>query len=266
MSWAIPAPWAAQLEVFILLLARALGLFAVAPIFRGTGVPPLVRMGLAGVTAALLVGPAGDRVASAVGPLFEAGPWAFGVLAGEFAVGAALGFVVALFVSAVQVAGQLMDLPLGFGMVNVLDPQTGTYAPVLGQFQSVLAMLVFFGVNAHHAVLRALAASYGSIPPGGPVASIPLPAVVAAFGDAFALGVRLAIPLVAAAFLTDVALAVVSRAVPQINVFITGFPLKIMVGMAMLALVLPAYVALLAFAFGDGGSMMRAIAAVLGGR
>src|SRR5690606_402059 len=108
--------------------------------------------------------------------------------------------------------------------------------------------------------------SYGSIPPGGPVASIPLPAVVAAFGDAFALGVRLAIPLVAAAFLTDVALAVVSRAVPQINVFITGFPLKIMVGMAMLALVLPAYVALLAFAFGDGGSMMRAIAAVLGGR
>src|SRR5690606_32066787 len=200
VSWAIPAPWAAQLEVCILLLARALGLCAVAPIFRGAGVPPLVRMGLAGVTAALLVGPAGDRVASAVGPLFEAGPWAFGVLAGEFAVGAALGFVVALFVSAVQVAGQLMDLPLGFGMVHVLDPQTGTYAPVLGQFQSVLAMLVFFGVNAHHAVLRALAASYGSIPPGGPVASIPLPAVVAAFGDAFALGVRLAIPLVAAAF------------------------------------------------------------------
>lgn len=263
----VPEAWWHAFELFLFVLGRIVGFFVVAPVFGGIGVPAALRIGLAAFTAAVLAGPVGSIAPWPQGAILQGTPWGYLLIAGELLLGAAMGFIVLLFFSAVQIAGQLMDIPLGFGMVNVLDPQTGDHVPVLGQFQFALAMLIFFTVNGHHWLLRAMAESYRLIPVGSAaVTEFHVDAIVAAFSHVFILGARLALPLVAAAFLTDVALAIVSRAVPQINVFITGFPLKVMAGMFVLSIVLPAYVGLLGVTFGDGGDMLRFIGRFLSGR
>lgn len=248
------APWWSSDQLFHLfaLLLRGGGLLLALPLFGGPGVPPHVKAGLAAFLALLLfpVVPAAAAPTEIVELVL--------VVVQELVVGLAMGFVVSLFFYALQVAGQLMDVPIGFGMVNVLDPHFGGQIPILGQFQNMLAVLVFFTINGHHAVLRALAESYVLVPVGaaawdGPVAQV----VVDAVGASFLLGVRIGVPVMAAAFLTDVALGIVNRAVPQINVFITGYPIKIFVGLLVVAVALPIYVSLLAVVFGDGGDMMR---------
>jgi len=246
-------PWFQPEELFhsLFVLMRAGALLLALPLFGGPGVPPHVKIGLGALTA-LLLSPAvkpGPAVSN-VGQLVV-------VVAQEVFVGLSMGFVVALTFYALQVAGYLMDVPIGFGMVNVLDPHFGGQIPILGQFYQTLATLIFFTINGHHAVLRALAASYELIPLGGAAWRGDLAAViVAAVSGTFLLGVRIALPVIAATFLTDVALGIVSRAVPQINVFITGYPVKIAVGMLTLLVAMPVYVAVLGVVFGDGGEMM----------
>jgi len=247
-------PWfqSEQLLRFLFVLMRVTTLLMALPLFGGPGVPLHLRVGLGGLIALLLT--------PAVAPA-PADPGLAEILmtvAQEVFVGLSMGFVVSLTFYALQVAGQLMDVPIGFGMVNVLDPHFGGQVPILGQFYNALATLIFFTVNGPHALLRALAASYERIPLGGGAWRGELvPVVVEAAAGMFALGVRLAVPVLAAAFLTDVALGIVSRAVPQINVFITGYPVKIAVGILTVAVALPLYVAVLGAMFGDNGEMLR---------
>ncbi|HEY8495580.1 MAG TPA: flagellar biosynthetic protein FliR [Limnochordales bacterium] len=247
-------PWFQPEQLFhwLFVFMRAGALLLALPLFGGPGVPPHVKIGLGALTALLL------------SPAVEPGPAVTDlgellvVLAQEVFVGLSMGFVVSLTFHALQVAGYLMDVPIGFGMVNVLDPHFGGQIPILGQFYQTLATLIFFTINGHHAVLRAFAASYELIPLGGAAWRGGLAEViVAAVGGTFSLGVRIALPVIAATFLTDVALGIVSRAVPQINVFITGYPVKILVGMLTLLVAMPVYVAVLGAVFGDGGEMMR---------
>lgn len=241
-----------ELQHFLLILTRVTAMLLALPLFGGPGVPAQVKIGL-GALCALLLMPAvapGPAVAH-VGDLLV-------LVAQEVFVGLSMGFVVSLTFYALQVAGHLMDVPIGFGMVNVLDPHFGGQIPILGQFYNSLATLIFFTINGHHALLRALAASYGIIPLGGAAWHGGLmEVVVGTVAGMFSLGVRIAVPVIAAAFLTDVALGIVSRAVPQINVFITGYPIKIAVGILVVAVALPVYVGLLAAVFGDQGEMMR---------
>lgn len=241
-----------QLFHFLALLLRGGGLLLALPLFGGPGVPPHVKAGLAALLALLLF----PVVPTATAPV-EIVDLVL-VVTRELVVGLGMGFIVSLFFFALQVAGQLMDVPIGFGMVNVLDPHFGGQVPILGQFQNMLAVLVFFTINGHHAVLRAFAESYALVPIGGTVWSGPVAdVVVRTVATTFSLGVRIGLPVMAAAFLTDVALGIVNRAVPQINVFITGYPIKIFVGLLVVAVALPVYVGLLAAVFGDGGDMMR---------
>lgn len=237
---------------FLIIFIRTSGLLAAMPLFGGAGVPIHVRAGLAALVAMVLfpVVPLGPAPVEPVALVLLA--------AQELAVGLAIGFIVALFMYALQVAGQLVDVPIGFGMVNVLDPNFGGQIPIMGQFFNVLAVLLFFVVNGHHVVLRALADSYREIPVGTAAwdGSV-LEAALGAVSAAFLLGVRIALPVMAVTLLTDVALGIVNRAVPQINVFITGYPLKIFLGVLVTAVALPIYVTLLAALFGDGGEMAR---------
>jgi len=223
-------------------------------------------VGFAALVAAVLLGPVQQMLAGL--PVLLGDPVGYLLLlGGELLIGAFLGFIVLLMLVSVQIAGQLLDLPMGFGMVNVLDPQTGAHVPVMGQFKFALALLIFFSVNAHHWLLRALADSYRLLPVGWPVVDeARTRLLIHAMSQAFVLGVRIALPVIAASFLTDVALGIVSRAVPQINVFITGYPVKILAGMAVIVLVIPAYVALLSWVFGEGGEMVRLLWTFLGGR
>lgn len=243
-----------QLYHVLFLLLRVSALLLAVPLFGGPGVPPHVKIGLAGLTALLLVPvvPAGLPPTDLLDVLTTS--------AQEIGVGLGMGFVVSLFFFGLQLAGQLMDVPIGYGMVNVLDPHFGGQVPILGQFQNALAVLVFFTINGHHELFRALADSYALIPIGQAAWHDGLAAVIIqGVTSMFLLGVRIGVPVMAAAFLTDVALGIVNRAVPQINVFITGYPLKIAAGLFTIIIVLPVYVSLLALAFGDRGDMFRTV-------
>ena len=237
------------------------------PLFGSLSVPLLVRIGLAALLAWLLlpvtVGPPGQP-AGLPGIGWTAG-WVL-LAAKEVLVGLVMAWAVQLVFAAVQMAGTLADVPLGFGMVNVIDPHQELHAPLLAGFHSLLAGLLFFVTEGHHVLLRAVAESFrwlpaGALPPGGP----PLEAVVRTFAGSFAAGVQLSLPVVAVSFLADGIMGVLARAVPQINVFITGFSVKIVLGLGVLLLALPWVVGFVGRAFGPGGLLLEWLEGLLGG-
>ncbi|NLJ85093.1 MAG: flagellar type III secretion system protein FliR [Firmicutes bacterium] len=236
---------------FLPAFVRVTGLVMASPIFGGRGVPSQVKIGLSFVTALVLYPVLPDM--DFVGPSV---PAYYVLLGRELLVGIGIGFAVTLVFSAIYLAGQLIDVPMGFGMVNVVDPQSGLQVPIFAQFQYILAALVFLAIRGHHALLQALSASFALIPVGQGMVIGNLPmAVLDIFVRMFYLGVKLSLPLVTGLLLLDIALGIVARAVPQINVFVVGFPAKILVGMALFILVLPAYVAFLTRMFGGQGDL-----------
>lgn len=239
------------------ILLRISSFLLAVPLF-GPGVPSLAKLGLS-VLLTLLIRPAVN-----VPPLPEELLGYALVIVSEVAVGIALGLVVQAIVGAVYVAGQFIDLPMGFGMVNVVDPQTGSQIPVIAQFQFAIALLVLFLVDGHHALLRALVGSFDALPIGGAgVGGGVADAAVRLFSTMFLLGLRIALPVMGALFLADVALGIVARAVPQINVFFIGFPLKIALGFAVLALVMPAFILLMEQVFDPGGDVAEHMARMI---
>ncbi len=227
------------------------------PVFSIRQVPFMVKAGL-GALLAFLVFPEPVPV-----PVDTFGPWAILILQ-EFAVGLILGFVVILTFAAVYFAGQLIDVPMGFGLVSVFDPATGTQLPLFSQFYHLLASLVFFAVDGHLWLLQALLGSYDYIPAASWLEMQSTAALMTELGgNVFRLGLQIAIPISGTILLTDVALGMVIRTVPQINVFVIGFPIKITIGMVMVFFVMPLYVHLLASLFARDGYLMEVFLGLL---
>lgn len=220
----------------LLLLALRLGpLFVLAPVFGAADVPVRLRV-LLGFAFALMLLAAGPPLAAlpdgldAPGALLEAA-------AGELMIGAALAFGLACVFGAFQFGGRLLDLQIGFGVATLFDPTTRTQAPLIGTALNLLALTVFFTIDGHHMIVRAVAESVERIPPGAAAPSqLDVQVLVAQFGTMFTHGLAAVAPAVFALLLLDVALAVVARTMPQMNIFIVAMPLKVVVGLAMLAL------------------------------
>lgn len=231
----------AQWQFLLLIFARTSSFVAVSPLFGLRHVPPLLKAGSAMVLA-MLVAPV---VATGQGEM----PLAAYTLSlvGEVLVGLALGYTTTLIFNAIRVAGQLVDLQTGLVMAELLDPETGAGTSLLGEFFYLFGLLLLLQMDGHHGLLRALADSFRLVPPGAAVWQGALAQEMARlFAGMFALAFRLAAPLVAVLVVSDVALALVARTVPQLNVFMLGFPLKAGLGVAVLIVLLP----LLAAAFG----------------
>ena len=177
---------------------------------------------------------AGLHVRPSIAPL-EMGPVVLAAMA-EVANGATLAFGVFAAFGAFSLAGKILDIQSGFGIGNVYDPVARTSAPLFASMLNLLAVAVFFGMDGHHALLRGLAFSLQATAPGGGFAGFALDAVIRQFGVMFSLGVALIIPVIFCLLLAETALAVVSRVLPQMNVFVVGVPVKIFTGVAVLAL------------------------------
>lgn len=263
----------AYLAALPLVGLRCLGTFAVAPLFGSRFVPAQLRVALGLLCGALLVplalgaaGPLGRLAAgSAWNPLASPVEYALRC-AGEMLLGLGVGYLALLFLAAVQVAGQVMDMELGFAMVNVLDPQFGFQLPLLGSFLNLLGVLVFLALDGHLLLLRAMRDSVLLLPPGGVgLAAGAGELLVRAFAAVFVTALKLAAPIVAALFLVSVALGIVARTVPQMNVFVVGLPLRIAVGIAVLLLSLPYLGAVLAPALGGVFETINRLLAGLAG-
>ena len=154
----------------------------------------------------------------------------------EAVLGMALAFGMFTAFGALLFGGRLLDLQIGIGFSSLIDPSTRAQSPLLGTALSLLAIAVFFAVDAHHAVVRALAWSLRHLPPGSSLGALDPATVAAQFGVVFAHGLVLVAPAVFTLLLLDVALAIVARTMPQMNIFIVAMPLKIFVGVLVLAL------------------------------
>ncbi|MBI1890108.1 MAG: flagellar biosynthetic protein FliR [Burkholderiales bacterium] len=154
----------------------------------------------------------------------------------ELIVGATLAFGVSAAFGAFSVAGKVLDIQSGFGIGNVFDPVTRAGSPLFATMLNLLAVVVFFGMDGHHALLRGVAFSFQQVPPGTGFTAFPIEAVIRQFGAMFSLGVALIAPVMFCLFLVEAGLSMVSRVLPQMNVFMVGIPVKLFAGIAMFAL------------------------------
>lgn len=218
---------------FGLVLVRTGTLVGFAPVFGGLFAPSSVKVGLAVVISIVLAPVVAFPAALTTGGLAI-------VVAREFAIGLALSFSVSLVVGAVELAGYLTGFQLGYSYAAIVDPQTGVQNNVVATAYSSLALLVFFAINGHHEVLRALAASYRALPLGaGHVSGGILPVVTQMIGLVFAEGVQLAAPVIIVLLVLQLAIGLLSRAAPMLNVLVVGYPLQLLIGLLALAAVIP---------------------------
>lgn len=219
------------LAVFYIVIRLGVVLL-LSPILAGLGSLVTVRVLLTFALAALLVQGLGARLPG--GPL-ELGAVVSGAC-NELVVGGTLAFGVFAAFGAFSLAGKILDVQSGFGIGTVYDPVTRAGAPLFATMLNMLGAVMFFAMDGHHAFLRGLAFSLEQVPPGTGFGTMPVDAVLRQFGLMFSLGVSLIIPVMLILLLTETALAFVSRVLPQMNVFVVGVPVKIVVGTAVLAL------------------------------
>ncbi|QJT11325.1 flagellar biosynthetic protein FliR [Oceanidesulfovibrio marinus] len=160
------------------------------------------------------------------------------MILGEAAMGLTLGLIVHFIFAAIQTGGQIVGFQMGFAMVNVIDPITGTSEAVTAHFLWMVAMLTFLTLGGHLYLLFAVTKSFELVPPGSLFITPAVAGRVLEFsGQMFILAVRIAAPIMVSLFLVDLGLALVSRAAPQMNVLFVGFPIKVGVGFFFLGLV-----------------------------
>jgi flagellar biosynthetic protein FliR len=218
---------------FVLAVVRASAWLVVSPPFNTRMFPTQAKMAFA-VALAIPVTP---QVA-ATAPSPELGPLVAAVLL-QVGVGLALGFVVQLLFAAVQAAGELVDLFAGFTIAATYDPFTNANQAVFGRLYQLLATALLFASNGHLLLVEGLLDSFEAVPTGMPdlgAASTELLDSLALF---FLSAIEIAVPLLGALFLTEVALGLLSKAAPQMNVFVLGFPIKIMLTLLLAGLALP---------------------------
>ena len=225
----------AFLAAFVFPLARILALVSTAPVFGNRGVPRRIRLGL-GLALTLVIVPL-------AGPIPEISPSSFEglrVLIQQIVIGTAMGMAMRIVFAAVDLAGELIGLQMGLGFATFFDPLHGNNAPVIAQLMSLLTVLFFLALNGHLLMISTLAQSFVVVPIGAEIfGARDATSLVFLGGQMFAAGLTLALPVVAALLITNLALGVLTRAAPQLNIFAVGFPITLLLGFFTLALVLP---------------------------
>jgi flagellar biosynthesis protein FliR len=251
------------LPLFLLIVIRLITFFVVAPVFSMRGVPNQFKIGFGFFTAVVIYSSieVNQSVSMTDSYLF--------LIIKETLIGLALGFVAALLLYTVQVAGAFIDFQMGFAIANVVDPQTGAQVPIIGNFKYMLALLFFVAVDGHHLLLDGIVKSYELLPLTELIAPIGSESIAkfmtTLFVQMFVMALQMALPIVGSLFLVDVALGILARTVPQVNVFVVGLPLKIFVGFIMLFLTMPVFFYLLQNLFRKIIDSMGQLIQLLGG-
>lgn len=216
-------------------LTRILGLLAAAPLFGNKAVPASVKVSL-GVMLALIVAPTVPALPAA-DPMSLAGLL---IVAQELLIGLAMGFSIRIIFAAVEMAGEIASLTMGLGFATFFDPNTQGRSSAISQFLALVVTLGFLSVNAHLVLLSALVESFSSLPVSAtPIYSGGFKQLADWGGRIFSTGVQLSLPIVAALLITNVALGILTRAAPALNLFGIGFPITLGVGLLVVAMTLP---------------------------
>ncbi|MGM9924118.1 MAG: flagellar biosynthetic protein FliR [Bacillus sp. (in: firmicutes)] len=224
-----------SLSGFLLILVRVTAFFVTMPIFSYRTIPAVHRIGLSFFLAWIMY-----YTIDIPGIAFDEA-YILLVLK-EALVGLMIGFVAYMMLAAVQIAGGLIDFQMGFAIANVIDPQTGVQNPLMGQYLYTIALLFLLSTNGHHLLLDGIFYSYQFIPIDQAFISFGdeglLEFVVKSFNQAFIIAFQMAIPVVGSLFIVDIALGILARTVPQLNIFVVGIPIKIVLSFLVLLVVM----------------------------
>jgi flagellar biosynthetic protein FliR len=225
----------AWISGFLWPLTRVLGLIAMAPVFSHMAVPQTVRLGL-GVFITLIIAPTIPTLPvvdlmSLQGLL---------ILVQQLIIGLAMGFTMRLVFTAVEMAGQISGMMMGLGFASFYDPQSQGQSTAVSQFFIIIAMLLFLSVNGHLLLIMTMTESFMTLPITiDPSDGLSVIKIVTWGEKIFSTGLHLSLPIIAALLMTNLALGILNRSAPQLNLFGIGFPITIGIGFVVIALVLP---------------------------
>lgn len=222
-------------EIFLMVFVRTSGVFIFSPLFSSQNLPNIMKVGLTFTISVIitLVLPSDIDLTDQV---------LFILIFKELLVGVIIGFISYIFFTAFYTMGQLIDMNIGFGMANVIDPQSKVQVPLTGNFYYIIAFLLLLLMDGHHLIITALKDSYLAIPLGKVTYDIgTLKIIINAMVQSFEIGFKLSSPIIAIIFLTDLVLGVLARTIPQMNVFVVGMPLKLLVGLLFMFIGFPIF-------------------------
>lgn len=222
--------WLEAVFPLLWITLRTVGFVVTAPVLGTRYIPGLVKAAISLLLGYILwpivpVAPSPDTPAGFIM-----------VAASEVVLGLLLGFCGTIMMAAIETAGHIVDMKIGFGMANVIDPHYGQPSPILGIFKYLLIMLIFLGIDGHHILIKALFESFEIVPAGA--AFVPTEWSLIGLGAAskmFKIALVLSCPVWASTLIIDFALGVIARTVPQMNVFVVGIPMKTLVGLGILS-------------------------------
>ena len=229
-----------QLEIwiasFLWPFIRILAILATAPVFDNRTVQRRTRVGLAALIAILMM------------PLLPAPPvlssaQAIPVLIQQILIGVAMGFSMRLVFAAFEMAGDLLGLQMGLAFAQFIDPARGTQTPLIGSFLGVLAMLTFLVIDGHLLVIAAVVQSFELIPISANLSVVNSQSIAMAGSIMFMLALQISLPVMAAVLISNIVLGILARAAPQLNVMSIGFSITIGVGLWILWVSLPYFIA-----------------------
>ncbi|MGM8364123.1 flagellar biosynthetic protein FliR [Virgibacillus sp. W0181] len=250
-----------SIPIFLLIFVRVISFFVALPLFSYRTIPTQFKIGFS-IFLSFIMFYTLDKSTITIDDTFVF------LLLKEASVGLLIGLIAFIILSAVQIAGGFIDFQMGFAIANVIDPQTGAQSPLIGQYFYIIALLFLLSVNGHHLLIDGIVNSYQFIPmdafvpfANGSIAEY----VISIFNRMFVIAFQIAIPIVGCLFLVDVALGMIARTVPQLNVFVVGLPIKIFVSFAVLLFFLSLYVMLVKSLFELMFETMRGLMQLFGG-
>jgi len=230
-----------QAQVFILIFLRVSAVIVFIPVLGDRNVSVKIKGGLALLISALLFPNVAVNAANVGFDIFSL----FIRMGGEVLIGAAIGFTSQLLFSGIQLAGQLIGFQMGFSIANVIDPASSQQVSITAEFMYILMLLVFLAFNGHHIFISGLAKSFQTVPLLGFSLSGKLTAgMVDMMRSIFEVAVKIGAPLMALMFFITIGMGLIARTVPQINIFIIGFPLQIAIGLVGMGLTMPFFLTL----------------------
>jgi flagellar biosynthesis protein FliR/FlhB len=245
----------AYFTAIILVFLRMLGFFIVVPVFFPKGLPNLAKVAFTLVVAYILV-PGINYSATNITSNYVL----ISLAINEIVTGLTLGFITNLVFFAIRMAGQFIDMQIGFSMITMYDPSTSSNSTLLEHLLYWCSLILFFTIDGHHMLIRALVESFNAISLGKFILSgESIGLIINAFAQFFAIGLKIAIPLVLIILITDIVLGLIGRTVPQLNLMILGMPIKILVGLASFIFVMPVLLKLMAGGFGDVSEVLKGV-------
>ncbi|MDX8407295.1 MAG: flagellar biosynthetic protein FliR [Mariprofundaceae bacterium] len=240
-------PWfdPQHISIGLLILLRISALLMLLPVLGHQLVPAQIKIGLIVLLTVILYPVVQTHV-----PIIQLTPIAFAALAvQELLIAGAMALLAQLIFTAAQFAGQIMSFQMGMTVANVFDPATHSQQSVISQLAMTMAMLLWLATGAHHLFLRALSESFTLFPTGHAWTGAGMEVLTQAAADMFMLALKIAAPIMLLLTFVYIALGLLARAVPQIQVFFVSFPITVGLGLLTLALGMPAVIYLMNDAF-----------------